>query len=793
MGKWTIVDPSHHGSEVLAVHAALLGDGQVVFFSGSEHDRDQHIAGDFDHSRVWDPVAGTVRPIPSPNYDLFCCGHAFLADGPILVAGGTKAYEPGYLGARQVTIFDPQALAAHHDPWVPAPPMAAGRWYPTLVTLPDGRVLCVAGSLDEPFPPPPNPLVEVFVPGAQGGAWHQAGQRPDMPAAGYPRMHLVPDGRVLSATAMGGRTRSWDPVSEQWADVAPGPGPEYDGFNTTSVLLPLLPSERYRARVLVAGAEEPRLLDFEGLDLGWQPAGHRALPGSPRRNHACAVLLPDATVLVVGGTTSELDADAVKVAERFDPATGQWSALEAASVPRVYHNVALLLPDGTVWTAGSNHDAAQGHSEHRMEVYHPSYVDHPHRPAVIAAPATLRVPSGLPARATFEVETPDAVAVDAVALLRCGSITHAFDADQRYVGLEIVGRAADRLTVAAPPLTEIAPPGRYFLYLVADGVPSVGHPLHVQPVAWSESRPLPGGVGWETAGADVALADISGSGRLDLVAFHVDNPAGDNHGYYRIGWDLDPAGHPAGGWSPHVAVPGWFGWETAGAGVAVADISGSGRPDLLVLHVDNPGGDNHGYYRIGWDLDATGNPAGGWTPPLAVPGGFGWETAEAGVAIADISGSGRPDLVVFHVDNPGGDNQGYYRIGWDLDPAGVANGGWSEHKPAPGGVGWETAGAGVAVADISGSGRPDLVLLHVDNPEGDNHAYYRIGWDLDHVGNPTAGWTHHVGIPGGVGWQTSGAGVAAGDISGNGQVDLAVLWIDDPEGDNRAFYRVLLR
>jgi hypothetical protein len=98
MGKWTIVDPSHHGSEVLAVHAALLGDGQVVFFSGSEHDRDQHNAGHFDHSRVWDPAAGMVRPIPSPNYDLFCCGHAFLPDGAILVAGGTKAYDPATSG-----------------------------------------------------------------------------------------------------------------------------------------------------------------------------------------------------------------------------------------------------------------------------------------------------------------------------------------------------------------------------------------------------------------------------------------------------------------------------------------------------------------------------------------------------------------------------------------------------------------------------------------------------------------------------------------------------------------------
>jgi hypothetical protein len=40
--------------------------------------------------------------------------------------------------------------------------------------------------------------------------------------------------------------------------------------------------------------------------------------------------------------------------------------------------------------------------------------------------------------------------------------------------------------------------------------------------------------------------------------------------------------------------------------VVAADISGNGRPDLVVFHIDNPGGDNHSYYPIGWDLDAAG-------------------------------------------------------------------------------------------------------------------------------------------------------------------------------------------
>ena len=92
------------------------------------------------------------------------------------------------------------------------------------------------------------------------------------------------------------------------------------------------------------------------------------------------------------------------------------------------------------------------------------------------------------------------------------------------------------------------------------------------------------------------------------------------------------------------AVPGWFGSENQGADIAMADINGNGRPDLVVFHVDNPGGDNHGYYRVGWNLNVTGNVTGGWSNIKPVPGWFGWENQGAGIAIADINGNGRPDL-----------------------------------------------------------------------------------------------------------------------------------------------------
>jgi hypothetical protein len=322
-------------------------------------------------------------------------------------------------------------------------------------------------------------------------------------------------------------------------------------------------------------------------------------------------------------------------------------------------------------------------------------------------------------------------------------------------------------------------------YLSADDV------LGIQTIYGARIRAVPGWFGAEDQGADIAVTDINGNGRPDLVVLHVDNPGGENHGYYRIGCDLDAYGNVTAGWTDVKPVPGWFGAEDQGAGIATADINGNGRPDLVIFHVDNPAGDNHGYYRVGWNLDAGGNVTGGWSPVLAVPGWFGWENQGAGIAIADISRNGRPDLVVFHLDNPGGDNHGYYRIGWNLDAAGNVTGGWSPVMAIPGWFGWENQGAGIAIADIDRNGSLDLLVFHVDNPGGENHGYYRIGKSLNTAGVVTGGWDAITAVPGWFGAEDQGAGVALTDIDGNGLSDLIVFHVDNPGGENHGYYRVI--
>src|SRR5450759_735703 len=216
-------------------------------------------------------------------------------------------------------------------------------------------------------------------------------------------------------------------------------------------------------------------------------------------------------------------------------------------------------------------------------------------------------------------------------------------------------------------------------------------------------------------------------------------------------------------------VPDWFSFDNQGAAVASADVSGNGRPDLVVLMIDNAPDQNSGLYRVGADVDATGAVTGGWGPWQPVPDWFSFENQGAGLAVADVTGNGKLDVVVLLVDNPPVQNQALYRVGADLDATGAVTGGWGPWQPVPDWLSWENQGAGIAVADVTGNGKPDVVVLLVDNPVGPNQGLYRIGRDLDATGAVTGGWGPWQPVPDWFSWENQGAGIAVADVTGNGQ------------------------
>jgi hypothetical protein len=89
-GHWDVVELPED-QQVNAIHAALLPTGKVLLIAGSGNDREQFDAGTF-RTLLHDPATGATRLVPTP-VDLFCAGHAFLPNGNLLVAGGTRRYE----------------------------------------------------------------------------------------------------------------------------------------------------------------------------------------------------------------------------------------------------------------------------------------------------------------------------------------------------------------------------------------------------------------------------------------------------------------------------------------------------------------------------------------------------------------------------------------------------------------------------------------------------------------------------------------------------------------------------
>ncbi len=287
----------------------------------------------------------------------------------------------------------------------------------------------------------------------------------------------------------------------------------------------------------------------------------------------------------------------------------------------------------------------------------------------------------------------------------------------------------------------------------------------------------------------------------DLVMLLVENRQGTNEGRYIVGWNMDAAGALTGSWSEPKPVAGDFGAETRGAGIAIAPITGTDRPDLLVFHVEEQAGANVGFYRIGWGLDSQGQ-VDHWSDAISVPGDFGRKTEGASVAIADIDGDGRLDLVVFHVEREyitspvftgfGRNTRAYYRIGWRLDSQGQVDH-WSAPVALPrSGFDFDRPGAAFTVGDVDGDGYLDLVVLGFMDPTGrfgqTNQGYYRIGWKLDTQGQVDH-WGDSVLVQGPATRENLGAGIAVTDLDRSGQADLVVFNIDRPQpGDKKSLF-----
>jgi hypothetical protein len=395
---------------------------------------------------VYDPVTQTLRE-GDVDRNVFCGGHSILPDGKVLVTGGTFTHDPDR-GIRDTHLFDPATAS-----WTRIEDMIRGRFYPTNVTLGDGRVLVMSGINEDGNT---NPIMEIYDPSSGWSVIPWANKRLPL----YPRAHLLTSG-LVAVVGPSRDTETLDPQTGHWRLVTHRLG--FDRFEGCSFLVPL-----HEDRVMVVGGygggkfpstRTTEVIDFRDLPQHWEHGPPNQFP----RVFPNAVILADATVLLVGGQQKLNDQfTAVLPAELYDPVTDSWRTVASLHWPRLYHSSTGLLADGRVILAG-------GDNVQNVEFYSPPYLFLP-RPQIIAAPSALAYGVSFPL--TYDPGT--AGRVQRVALIRLCGTTHSVAMDQRYVTLDFTSAGANTLSVMAPQRPNAAPPGFYMLVVVADnGAPSV--------------------------------------------------------------------------------------------------------------------------------------------------------------------------------------------------------------------------------------------------------------------------------------------------------------------------------
>lgn len=216
---------------------------------------------------------------------------------------------------------------------------------------------------------------------------------------------------------------------------------------------------------------------------GMTPQWVEAAPMTYRRAWLYLIVLPDGKVLATGGWKGMGEDpcdDWVATPEIYDPDTDSWSLMAAMDEPRSDHATAVLLPDARILVAGGQDGPdVNNPSQKTAQIYSPPYLFQGTRPTIDTAPDVLTYGNA------FDIETPqgEGSSITKVVLIRLGSATHSVDFDQRYLELSFTRTLPnpDTLIVAAPAGALLAPPGYYMLFILDDGVPSVAKIVQLSP------------------------------------------------------------------------------------------------------------------------------------------------------------------------------------------------------------------------------------------------------------------------------------------------------------------------
>ncbi|MFJ3516760.1 galactose oxidase-like domain-containing protein [Streptomyces sp. NPDC090131] len=498
-GRFTRFFPSPD----FGVHVAQLPTGKVLLFSFERVEADPtketgptNTVGRTNAGRayLWDPARGTganafknvappvvlmpdgaYAPRPAP---FFCAGHSYLPNGMVGVFGGNVGGKGGS-GAKLSFVFDPWT-----EKWFRNRDMSVGRWYPSVVTGPDGRQIIMSGQ-SERGTGTPTPVVERFPALGRPVPWRSYDIPANVPVErlrspapfrnDYPHLFSLRDGKIYGLGRDADQQWLFDPVKDTRTDLPRRPA-DFRGYGSA---VPLPAGFRGPDSVLVLGGDPRDPLTYRLSGGRWSIEEPRAFG----RTQDGTLILPDGTLLTVNGALDTRNygngpfnpkADLKYRQIELRDARGHWKLGPAQRLPRGYHSNALVLPDGRMMVTGdelqqiANDPDIKDGMDGSIELYEPAYLHRGPRPALD------RVPAGdLGHDTAFQVTSSTPKDVKRAVLLAPTTVTHSVNTSQRHLDLRITGVHGSTVGLRTPPGAADAPPGYYMLFLLnAKGVPS---------------------------------------------------------------------------------------------------------------------------------------------------------------------------------------------------------------------------------------------------------------------------------------------------------------------------------
>jgi hypothetical protein len=467
-GTWGSIIP---WTPHIPVTASILPNGKVLTFASNQ--RTTFPSGpEFTYAAVWDPATGQFVEVNNNRHDMFCGGTALLPDGRLVVNGGRAT-------TRLSSIFDWNA-----NQWQALPNMNDPRWYNPSVALPDGGVFTVSGSGG-------SNTAELWNEATgwrrlSGIGWSAVTSQPGYINIWHPFLMLAPNGNLFH----------FGPTDRMnWVTTS---GTGSLTFANSNVPGTHYPKEGAWAmydegRIVVAGGGANTTSGSDSttgtsttasykVDLrGTTPAIASIAPMTIARQFHNSVVLPNGEVMIIGGNGGVKFSDAASVLtpEIWNPQTETWRTVANHAVPRNYHSVALLLPDGRVWSGGGG--LGGNAADHRdAEIYTP--------PSLYTASGTLAtrpVISSVPAKigvgTSFTVNaTPG---LSRFTMIRISAVTHSVNTDQRFLEPSFTETSPGVYRIDAHRNVNVLLPGYWMLFgLNASGVHSVSKILQVDPV-----------------------------------------------------------------------------------------------------------------------------------------------------------------------------------------------------------------------------------------------------------------------------------------------------------------------